>query len=299
MKRIQILLVVLEGLDASGSDRMPIELEKALRLAQDKKSTQLVLLSVAYQKHLDHNFLSIDFDTKERQKEYCEGLLQKTNSLANKLKKDGYQVSASVEWGYPGYEVITAKAKEISADLIVKHCRAYGKIEFHHLSNDSWQLVRHCSIPLLLVKNEPWPEHPKVLAAIDPMHNHDKSAALDHLVMAGGKTLCDLLEGELHVVHAYAEAARPFAPAGIIKSEHSEALTEFLSTYNVPSKAVHFIDATPIMALEKEIDELTPAVVAMGSMSRSRISEMLIGSTAEQVMDFINTDILVLKSASK
>jgi universal stress protein E len=116
--------------------------------------------------------------------------------------------------------------------------------------------------------------------------------------MVGAQTLCEKLKGELHVVHAYAEAARPFAPAGVIKSEHSTALTEFLSGYSVPALQLHFVDATPIMALEKLFDELGPDIIAMGAMSRSRLSEMLIGSTAEQVLDFINTDILILKPAA-
>lgn len=295
MNKIQTLLVVLDGNEANSSDHRPIELEKALRLAVDKQATELVLFSVAYQKHLDHNFLSIDFNQLERRKQYCDELSDKLDGLAAKLKEEGYQVSAGVEWGYPGYEHIIKKAEEVSADLIIKHCRAYGKIDFNHLSNDSWQLVRHSPIPLLLVKNKPWAEKAKVLASIDPMHHHDKPSALDHTIMAGAQVLCGTLQAELHVLHAYAEAARPFAPAGVIKSEHSDALTQFLSSYSIPEEHVHFDDATPIMALEKEADELAPDIIAMGAMSRSRLSEMLIGSTAEQVLDFINTDTLILK----
>ena len=296
MKKIQTLLVVLGNSVVAKNGQYPIELDKALRLVKDKSSTQLVLLSMAYQKHLDHNFLSIDFNQTDKRKEYCDGLLENVNGLASRLKAQGYQVTAEVKWGYPGYEHVIAKASEIAADLVVKHCRSYGKLDLNHLSNDSWQLVRHCPVPLLLVKNNQWSANAKVLAAIDPMHNHDKPRALDKKIMSGAQILSEALEGELHVVHAYAEAARPFAPAGLIKAEHSQALTEFLADYSVPENRLHFVDATPIMALEKEADELSPDIIAMGAMSRSRLSELLIGSTAEQVLDFINTDILILKS---
>jgi universal stress protein E len=295
MKIIQTLLVVLDNCVAAKDDEYSIELEKALRLATDKSSTHLVLFSVAYQKHLDHDFLSLDFNQAEKRQEYCDELLESVNSIADRLKAKGYQVTAEVKWGYPSYEQVIAKASAIAADLIVKHCRAYGKLDINHLSNDSWQLVRHCSVPLLLVKNKPWSAKVKLLAAIDPMHNHDKPQALDHKIMAAAQILSEALAGELHVVHAYAEAARPFAPAGRIKSEHNEALTEFLAGYSIPETLLHFVDATPIMALEKEADEIDPDIIAMGAMSRSRLSEMLIGSTAEQVLDFINTDILILK----
>jgi len=295
MEEFQTLLVAIGNNDGDIADPNPVELEKALRMVRDKKSTQLHLFSVAYQKHLDHDFLSIDFNQIERRQEYCDQLLKSLNAIAEALTDDGYQVSAEVAWGYPSYEQIIAKAEAVSADIVVKHCRAYGKVDINHLSNDSWQLVRHCPVPLLLVKNKHWADQVRVLAAVDPMHSHDKPAALDHKIMAGAQAICDSLQGELHVVHAYAEAARPFAPAGVIRSEHSNALEEFLKSYSIEAHELHFVDATPIMALEKEAEELEPDIIAMGAMSRSRLSEILIGSTAEQVMDFVPIDILIVK----
>jgi universal stress protein E len=84
----------------------------------------------------------------------------------------------------------------------------------------------------------------------------------------------------------------------LIESEHRQALTKFLQDYSVPAQALHFVDATPIMALEEQVTELNAEIIALGAMSRSRLSEILIGSTAEQVLDFIDADILVLKTPS-
>ena len=70
-----------------------------------------------------------------------------------------------------------------------------------------------------------------------------------------------------------------------------------MSAYHVASEQVHYLDETPIVALEMVADEFAADVVVMGAISRSRLSEMLIGSTAEKVIDFMSTDILVIKPA--
>lgn len=295
MKKITKLLVVINAEETSNTDAYPIELEKSLRLASDQSSVELHLFCVAYQKYLHHDFLSIDFNQLQRRQEYCDQLVENLNSIAKKLRSDGYKVVTDVAWGYPNYEKVIEKAGNISADLIVQHCRAYGKLDFRHLSNDSWQLVRHCPTPLLLSKNRSWAETPIVLAAVDPMHSHDKPLALDTKIMTAAQTLCEETSAQLHVVHAYAESARPFAVAGVIEAEHSKALHDFLAPYSVPADHLHFVDETPVMALQHQTLALNSDIVAMGALSRSRLSEMLIGSTAEQVLDYVDTDILILK----
>lgn len=296
MKASQKILIVVDA-ENDYSDELPLEIRKALRLVTDKKATELVLYCVAFQKYLHHDFLSLDFNQVQRRQEYCDQVAKNIDGLAAKLRADGYTASSDVDWAYPRYESIVTKANGISADLVIQHCRGYGAIEFHHLSNDSWQLVRHCPVPLLLVKNHPWNESPVVLAAVDPVHSHNKPLALDNRIIAAATRLRDSVGGQLHVLHAYAEAARPFAPAGVIQTEHRKAMDELLSDYSVPAGQLHFEDETPIVALEKVADELSADVVVMGAISRSRLSEMLIGSTAEKVLDFMDTDILVIKPA--
>ena len=297
MNNIQRILVVIdsENDNERAGGELPIELQKAMRLISDKSSTELHLFSVAYQKHLHHDSLSWDFDQGEKRQEYCDLLAKNLQSLATKLKSEGYQVSSDSVWAYPRYEAIIAKAKEIAADLIVQHTRSYGKLEFHHLTNDSWQMVRHCPLPLLLVKNDPWNDKPALLAAVDPMHSHHKPLALDNRILDAAVTLQARLSGKLHVVHGYAEAARPFAPAGVIEAEHRKVLDELLSAYAIEPEQLLFLDETPVSALQQETYKLKTDILIMGAISRSRLSEMLVGSTAEKVLDFLGTDVLIIK----
>jgi universal stress protein E len=296
MKTSQKILIIVDA-EHDCSGRLPLEVQKAMRLVTDKKATELTLYCVAFQKYLHHDFLSLDFNQIQRRQEYCDQLAKNLEGLATKLRADGYSAFSDVDWSYPRYESVVGKANAISADLVIQHCTSYGAAELHHLSNDSWQLIRHCPVPLLLIKNHAWKENPVVLAAVDPVHSHNKPLTLDNTIMNAATRLSESIGGQLHVLHAYAEAARPFAPAGVIQTEHRKAIDKLMSAYPVASEQVHFLDETPIVALEMVADEFSADVVVMGAISRSRLSEMLIGSTAEKVIDFMSTDILVIKPA--
>ena len=265
----------------------------------DKANTEIKLLSVGYEKYLSHSYQSLGYDYMMLRKEYVDRMGAAVQEIVKNLEAEDYQVSSEVVWAHPRYEVICEKAGEFNADLVVRHCRAYTKIEHNSLSNDSWQLVRNCNRPLLLVKEKAWNERPVLMAAVDPMHTDHKPLRLDNLILDAAATISSQLGGEFHIVHAYAEAARPFAAPGQIKEAHSEAFTELLSDYNFEEKYIHLVDETPIDALQHYVESLHTDVIVMGAISRSRLSEVLIGSTAERVIDYIKNDILILTPVEK
>jgi nucleotide-binding universal stress UspA family protein len=90
----------------------------------------------------------------------------------------------------------------------------------------------------------------------------------------------------LHILHAYAAAARPFARAGVIQPEHRKATDELRFAYTDASQQLHFSDEKSIAALRKIADELYADGLAMGAISQSILCEILIGSTAEKCFDF-------------
>tara|TARA_B100002003_G_scaffold244719_1_gene271266 strand:- start:164 stop:385 length:222 start_codon:yes stop_codon:yes gene_type:complete len=70
-----------------------------------------------------------------------------------------------------------------------------------------------------------------------------------------------------------------------------------MSDYDVDAGHLHLIDETPIDALQQYGEMINSDMLVMGAISRSRISEALVGSTAETVLDYVKTDVLILKPA--
>ena len=297
MNKVERIVVVIDANEdfSDAPDGLPIELRKALRFIEDRGAAEIKLISVGYERYLSYSFRSIGYDYTVLRQAYCDRLTETMEALVADLKSDGYKISCEVGWAHPRYELIVKMAQEFNADLLIQHCRAYAKLEHYHLTHDSWQLVQHCPLPLLLVKDEDWPGDMVMMAAVDPLHSHNKPLQLDKLIINAASSLSRQLGGELHVVHAYAEAARPFAPAGKIRQEHERAFDELMAEFDIDDAHQHLIDESPVVALQNYGAEIRSSVVVMGAISRSRIRESLIGSTAEQVLDYIKTDILILK----
>jgi universal stress protein E len=95
------------------------------------------------------------------------------------------------------------RAVESGADLVVKDTHHHSAVARVLLTNTDWNLIRTCPLPLWLVKPQDFAETPVFVAAIDPMHQHDKPAALDDEILHISKALSDVVEGELHAFHSY------------------------------------------------------------------------------------------------
>ncbi len=300
MKSLNRIMVVIDANEdfSDAPDGLPIELRKALRLVSDKNSVEIKLISVGYERYLSSDFRSIGYDYIKLKQEYLDRLGETMKELVKDLVADGYNISCETGWGHPRYELIVNMAKEFDADLLVQHCRPKANIEHYHLTHDSWELVRHCPVPLFLVKDKDWGDKVILMAAVDPLHSHNKPLQLDDLIINSASTLANAAGGECHIVHAYAEAARPFAPAGQIKEEHETAFKELMAKHNIPESQQHLLDERPVDALKHYGEKIDSDMVVMGAISRSRIREALIGSTAEDVLDYIKTDILIVKPAS-
>ncbi len=94
-------------------------------------------------------------------------------------------------------------AVAIGADLVIKDTHHHSAVARALLTNTDWHLIRTCPTPLWLVKPNAFSDIPTFVAAIDPMHEHDKPAALDDEILQISKMLADRLGGKVHAFHCY------------------------------------------------------------------------------------------------
>jgi len=63
----------------------------------------------------------------------------------------------------------------------------------------------------------------------------------------------------------------------------------------IPAARQHLIARHPSDAIEQAAAETRSAVVVMGALARSGVKRLLIGNTAERVLDHLSCDLLVIK----
>jgi universal stress protein E len=232
--------------------------------------------------------------------------LRRLEAIADRLRVHGIKVTVSAEWDYPAHEAIIRRAQAIKADLIVAALHAGRHRMPWLLRLTDWELVRGSPVPLLLVKNPHPYRRAAVLAAIDPSHAHEKPLQLDKDILQTGKKLSAALKGRLHATHAYSVIPMGALPEGITPGtleaiqddEERRAKLRFsraLRMARIARARQHLIAGQPIDAIAEAARRSRCAIVVMGAISRSGYKRVLIGNTAERILDDLACDIMVIK----
>ena len=255
------------------------------------------------------------FDTdklRQLREEFVSERLEYLEETAEELRTEGLAVETHVHWDNPIYRGIVRRVEESSPDLVVKDTHYHSTLRRTLFTNTDWNLIRTCPAPLLLAKPGDWPDSPRVLAALDPGHLGDKPAALDHDILEWAELLAGRMGGEVHAVHAFFPAAllaamttlagMPLASgvtaAEIVESERKRiagVLAGIVGSHEVPLARVHLEQGAAAEVLPRVAESLGAALVVMGAVSRSRLQEVFLGSTAERVLDRLGCDVLVVK----
>jgi len=227
--------------------------------------------------------------------------------VAGRLRRRGVRVSVSAEWDHPADEAILREAARVRADLIVveAHPRHHGASSFLRLTD--WELIRRSPVPLLLIKRPAPYRRPRILAALDPDHTFDKPVSLDAEILAAGATIASALSGSLHAMHAYAPVMPADTTQGVISAaqlaatqtqaatEASEKLAKATRGSGIPRSRRHVSGRHVPDAIEQVASEIRSSIVVMGAVARSGFKRLLIGNTAERVLDHLASDVLLVK----
>jgi universal stress protein E len=175
---------------------------------------------------------------------------------------------------------------------------------------NDWELLRRSPVPVLLVKRaQPW-RRPGVLAAIDPMHSFAKPARLDGEIMSAAQLVAEALGGKLHLAHAYPGALLPAERLSPVSAELAitlerqatrearKSFADAVETAGLSGARKHFVSGHAVDVIPKLAKQQHVQLVVMGAVSRSGLKRLVIGNIAEQVLDALPCDVLVMKPAN-
>jgi universal stress protein E len=231
--------------------------------------------------------------------------IRRLEAMADRLRLHGIKVTVSAAWDFPAHEAIVRRAQTIKADLIVasQHAGKHRSLSFMRLTD--WELIRLSPVPLLLVKSPHLYRRPTILAAIDPSRAHQKPESLDRDILRAASKWSTALHGTLHAVHAYtgfpitvSEGLTPGMMDSLQQDAEREArkrLTRASLPQRIARKRQHLSALRPVEAIAATATETRSAIVVMGALSRSGIKRIVIGNTAEHILDTLSCDVLILK----
>jgi universal stress protein E len=290
---------ILVIVDPTTASPQPV-IERAAWLAE-RVGASLELFACDYDSDIDAGRVSTVWIPEPSSREHLLARHRnRLDELAAPLRERGLAVTVDVAWEYPLGEAIVRRTERGAPWLVAKDTHHHNVIQRTILSNTDWHLIRNCPAPLLLVKARPIGASAKVLAALDPLHEHDRPAVLDDRIFEFASALARDARGELHVVHACAMPMGlqlPPAAHAMILQEHRAAMTRFLATHPVANDRVHLLEGLAHECLQKAAAETGADFVVMGAVARRGLNRIFIGSTAQRVLDRLPCDLVIIKPA--
>jgi universal stress protein E len=241
------------------------------------------------------------------QKEWRQRDVQRLERHAEKLRRDGLKVDVRCEWDFPAYEAVIRRAARSGADLIVAERHAKKHVLPWLLRFNDWELLRRSPVPVLLIKRAQAWHRPAVIAAIDPSHSFAKPARLDTQILAAASALVDALGGKMHVAHAWPGALMPVerlsqvsadVAQGMERRATRDARAAFVAAVDAAGTVGarrHFLVGHAVDVIPRLARQQHAGIVVMGAISRSGLKRLVVGNIAEQVLDSLACDVLVIK----
>ncbi|HVN46858.1 MAG TPA: universal stress protein [Steroidobacteraceae bacterium] len=234
---------------------------------------------------------------------------QRLERLARDPALRGIKVRCTTSWEYPAHDAVIRRALATRSDLVVAAARGHRFGARLLLRNTDWELIRHCPVPLLLVKSPRPYRSPLVLAAVDPFHRHARPASLDVRLLQAGAGLARELRGRLEVFHAYMPLvglepmAIAAAPVITMPPELEEAhiaqvrrvVSQLAAKAGLPRARCHIRMGEVSNELSAFARRSGAAIVVMGAVSRSAMARLFIGNAAERTLDQLSCDVLIVK----
>lgn len=263
-----------------------------------------------YNEYLSGDRLFDSPSLEKARQEVLDHQQQHLEELAGPLRERGITVTTVAVWDHPLYEGIVRQAITSNASIVVKDTHHHSAFQRALLTNTDWNLIRTCPVPLWLVKPQAFADKPVFVAAIDPMNQNDKPAALDDEILQLSNVLARKVDGELHAFHSYdpriavaTATANAYIPVSLpydeieqqMHEDHQKRFSEITQFHKLDDAQTHLVAGLTHEELPEIADKLAADVVVMGAVARNRWKRLFIGATAERTLEHLPCDLLIVK----
>lgn len=236
-----------------------------------------------------------------------EGVQQRLEGFVNLLTKKGVSAAAKPLDG-TSWLAVVAEVREGGYDLVIASGRAEEDEENRFLGRSARRLMRNCPAPLWLIPASSPSGIREVLACVDTGSENPVDSELNDRVYRLAASIAAHHKAQLSVLHAWdmedERLLRARLRATTVDGYLEEArdyrahlLERFLRQYGatVEDQNVHLIKGPPACAVSDFCANNDVDLVVIGTVARSGLSGVLIGNTAERILEQIRTPVLTVK----
>ncbi len=234
---------------------------------------------------------------------------ERVNKLVSKRKNRAVQIQTKVLFGTPFIEIIR-EVLHGHHDLVVTEAEGQMALRERLFGTTNMHLMRKCPCPVWVIRPGRSKRFSTILAAVDVSSSHKEEDKVNTKIIELASSLAKLEKGKLHILHCWEEPLErtSMRRTGLSQSEIRELVSEtrqshenlfknFIERFDLKEIEYHWHllkgdpgELIPDLARKKRAD-----LVVMGTLSRSGIAGLLIGNTAETVLNQIDSSVLTVK----
>jgi|GEM_PF-3441337 len=283
-------------------------LPRAFELAR-RFGSRLTVITCVYQHIVDLVPDESGIDLERIQHEALAHYENELREMAKPIIDEGFKADKDIRfevvWDKSFHRGLVSFIKKNQFDLVVKTAHQHSAMEKILFTPTDWHLLRDIENNILFVKKGAWPSSTNILGTIniDDDQAHQK---LNQEIVTATAQIAEACRSTPHILNVF-----PWATIDLDKFKYLfEKKDQFIAIKNNHLNAVkHYVKDFP--ALQENIivaEGLDPEVtipeivkstfsdlLVMGCVRRKGLSGMMIGNTAEKILDEINCEVLVLK----
>lgn len=213
-----------------------------------------------------------------------------------------------IAFGIPFLKIIQ-NVQKYKFDLVIKVAEGKCGLKEKLFGTTSLHLMRKCPCPTWILKPGKIKGYKKILAAVDPMDPDPVKDSLNKKIMELATSMAEIEHAELHVVHnwQFLEESLLINRIGLDRHEvkalanqekelHQQALDSLVRRHPTEApRILRLLKGNPGEIIPKYTEEYGIDLVVMGTLSRHGVAGLLIGNTAEQVIQRVNVAVLTVK----
>jgi len=227
--------------------------------------------------------------------------LKKLEAAAGPAREAGVEVEFAVHVGVPS-QLITSHAEDVGADLVVVGTQ--GLTGFRHLllGSTAERVVQHAHCPVLTIHPEDRPRAIRtILAPTDFSHHASRAARVARAVLGQrGEPVRVILLHAYHLPVEYtAYGAVPTSidymkDTGAEAQDNLDVMAAALAGDDLEVEALVVEGYAPEVIVE-QAKELGADLITMGTHGRTGLRHLLLGSTAERVVQHAECPVLTVR----
>jgi nucleotide-binding universal stress UspA family protein len=315
MKRFKNILLITNKNDINSPD-----IVRAVSLARSN-AANLTIADVVHDLPFIHNQLKPSPGIESVLIDLAEKRLKELKLMAKELSTE-MDIKPLVLQGTPFLEIIRVVIQQ-KCDLVIKISEPEKSFTAKIFGSTDFRLLRKCPCPLWLLKPGTSFSFHSILASV-ALETFDEDEDLDSLnqqILEMATSLALKESSELHIVHAWKVFGKDLLDlpmAGYFEEEvqewmmsqrhdietrfnHiAELLKKHLKDNNMETlnPQFHLVEGDAEEVIQDMIIDKNVELVVMGTVARSNLTGLLMGNTAENILNRLSCSVLTVKPSS-